>query len=115
MQKLLLYLHYTILKHPQGGGKQNKLLALQPNYSHCEKSFCIESIMKKYQQAASRKYKDMTTDRQEGEISKSVYQCLRSSLCPCLSPLFHESSSRVKKEGMRSRMREGEEAWQREK
>lgn len=26
------------------------------------------------------------------EKSKSVYQCLSSRLCPCLSPLFHESN-----------------------
>lgn len=67
----------------------------------------LTSCIQKYQQGASRKYKDMTTERQKGEISRSVYQCLRSRLCPCLSPLFHESSSRVKKEGMRSRMRGG--------
>lgn len=88
-----MHLYYTMLKHEK---KKKK-------FWHYKLTSCIQ----KYQQGASRKYKDTTTERQKGEISRSVYQCLRSRLCPCLSPLFHESSSRVKKEGMRSRRRGG--------
>lgn len=47
MQKALWHVHYTILKQPQDDGKQNKLLALQPNCSQCDRSCCIDSMIKK--------------------------------------------------------------------